>query len=81
MKNIKCLAVIVVVMLVLLCWQEPVYAQCAMCKAAAEANLREGGGDPRGLNAGILYILSLPYLVVGAIGFWWWRNRKKDVNA
>lgn len=55
-----------------------VSAQCAMCKGAAEANLRQGGGDPVGLNAGILYMLSVPYLLVGAIGFWWWRNRRPE---
>lgn len=53
-------------------------AQCAMCKGAAEANLKQGGGDPQGLNNGILYMLSMPYLLVGVIGFWWYRNRKKD---
>jgi hypothetical protein len=55
-----------------------VLAQCAMCKGAAEANLRQGGGDPVGLNAGILYMLSVPYLLVGGIGYWWWRNRRPD---
>ncbi|MFN0037319.1 MAG: hypothetical protein ACKVUS_19845 [Saprospiraceae bacterium] len=54
------------------------YAQCAMCKGAAEANLRMGGGDPVGLNNGILYMLSIPYLLVGVIGYWWWRNRRQD---
>lgn len=53
-------------------------AQCAMCKGAAEANLRQGGGDPVGLNNGILYMLSIPYLLVGCIGYWWWRNRKQE---
>lgn len=52
-------------------------AQCAMCKGAAETNLKQGGGDPQGLNNGILYMLSLPYLLVGGIGYWWWRNRNK----
>lgn len=54
------------------------FAQCAMCKGAAEANLRQGGGDPKGLNNGILYMFSMPYLLVGAIGYWWWRNRRLD---
>ncbi len=54
------------------------FAQCAMCKGAAEANLRQGGGDPVGLNKGILYMFSMPYLLVGAIGYWWWRNRRKE---
>lgn len=55
-----------------------VLGQCAMCKGAAEANLRQGGGDPVGLNNGILYMLSIPYLLVGVIGYWWWRNRQPE---
>lgn len=53
-------------------------AQCAMCKGAAEAALKQGGGDPVGLNKGILYMLSIPYLLVGSIGYWWWRNRRQE---
>ena len=55
-------------------------AQCAMCKAAAEANLKTGGTDPVGLNMGILYMLLAPYLLVGSIGYWWWRNRKTEAE-
>ena len=54
------------------------FSQCAMCKGAAEANLKMGGGDPVGLNNGILYMLSVPYLLVGGIGYWWWRNRNQE---
>ena len=54
------------------------FAQCAMCKGAAEANLKMGGGDPVGLNNGILYILCIPYLLVASIGYWWWRNRRNE---
>ena len=53
-------------------------AQCAMCKGAAEMNMKQGGGDPAGLNRGILYMLAMPYLLVGGIGYWWWRNRQKE---
>ncbi len=41
-------------------------------------NLKQGGGDPQGLNRGILYMLVMPYLLVGGIGYWWWRNRRKE---
>ena len=55
-----------------------VSAQCAMCKGAAETSLKQGGGDPQGLNTGILYMLSMPYLIVACIGYFWWRNRSKE---
>ena len=58
--------------------QPDVAAQCAMCKGAAETALKQGGGDPKGLNNGILYMLMMPYMVVGVIGYWWWRNRRKE---
>ena len=75
-KILKYIAFALVILLVLAA--EPLAAQCAMCKASAETNLKAGGGDPQGLNAGILYRLMLPYLLVGSIGYWWWRNRKSE---
>ena len=39
-------------------------AQCAMCKAAVEANLEGGGTKGSGLNDGILYLMAMPYLAV-----------------
>ncbi|MBK7938286.1 MAG: hypothetical protein IPJ82_14930 [Lewinellaceae bacterium] len=56
----------------------PASAQCPMCRMSAESNLKSGGTDGRGLNAGILYMLAMPYLVAAGIGFWWWRNRKNE---
>ena len=53
-------------------------AQCPMCKMSAESNLRNGGDAGRGLNAGILYLLVLPYAAVGFLGYLWWRNRRKE---
>lgn len=53
-------------------------AQCPMCRAAAESNLANGGTEGKGLNTGILYMLSLPYLLIGTIGYIWWRNRKEE---
>lgn len=80
MKNkvIKIAVFTAMAMIIIAFVAEPAAAQCAMCKASSEANLKAGGGDPRGLNAGILYMLAMPYLLVLGIGIWWWRNRKKE---
>ena len=56
----------------------PAQAQCPMCRMSAESNLKNGGTDGRGLNKGILFMLAMPYLVVGGIGLYWWRNRNKE---
>lgn len=53
-------------------------AQCPMCRMSAESNLQNGGTMGSGLNAGILYMLVAPYLIVGGIAFWWWKNRRKE---
>lgn len=55
-----------------------IFAQCPMCKAAAEANLKEGGKHALGLNSGILYLLVVPYLIIATIGIWWWRNYRHE---
>jgi hypothetical protein len=54
------------------------YAQCALCKASAESSLKEGKTQAKGLNTGILYLLVMPYLLVGGIGYWWYTQRKKS---
>lgn len=52
-------------------------AQCPMCRIGVESNLKNGGSAGSGLNAGILYMLAMPYLLVATFGFLWYRNRKK----
>lgn len=51
-------------------------AQCPMCRMSAESNLANGGTEGKGLNTGILYLLSLPYMLVMVLGFIWYRKRK-----
>jgi hypothetical protein len=55
-------------------------AQCPMCRMAVESNLKAGGKAGKGLNTGILYMLATPYLLVGALAFVWWRNRRRNVD-
>jgi len=55
-------------------------AQCAMCRAAPGSNLGAGGKTAHKLNTGILYMLSLPYLLVMTLGYIWYRNNKKVKN-
>ena len=56
-----------------------VYPQgCAMCKASLESNIQSGGEKGAGINEGILYLMSMPYiaLLLFAI-FWYFQNRKQ----
>ena len=45
-----------------------VNAQCVMCKAVAEDSAAEGAVG-RGINQGILYIMAIPYLLLGVLGY------------
>ncbi|MBD3749785.1 MAG: hypothetical protein IE931_09830 [Sphingobacteriales bacterium] len=55
-------------------------AQCAMCQATVESNLKGGGSTGKSLNAGIVYLLIAPYIAMVGIGFLWYKKyRKKDV--
>lgn len=55
-------------------------AQCPMCRMSAESNLKSGGTAGKKLNTGILYMLATPYLIIGTIGYIWWRNRKRETS-
>ena len=55
-------------------------AQCAMCRATVENNISSGENRiGSGLNTGILYLMVTPYLVIGVIGYFWYRNSKKKL--
>lgn len=51
-----------------------------MCRMSVESNYKNGGSAGKGLNMGILYMLAMPYLLVGTIGYLWWRNRNKEFS-
>jgi hypothetical protein len=41
-------------------------AQCAMCRAVLESE--EGQQTAKGINNGIVYLMAIPYVLVGAVG-------------
>jgi hypothetical protein len=58
---------------------EPSAGQCAMCRRNVESNKENHSNKVgTGLNKGILYLMSIPY-VIGAIGIAvWMKNRKQE---
>lgn len=53
-----------------------VEAQCPMCRMSGETNLKNGGTAAAGLNKGIIYLLSIPYILFGTVSYLWWKNKK-----
>jgi hypothetical protein len=59
-----------------------VMAQCAMCRTQLENNVSNGNaGIAAGINTGILYLLSMPYLIVLVIGYFWLKTSRKNAST
>ena len=54
-------------------------AQCAMCRATLETNVSNGSETvlSANLNIGILYLFAAPYIIIGAVGYLWYRRSRK----
>jgi hypothetical protein len=51
-------------------------AQCAMCRAVLESE--EGQKTAEGINNGIVYLMAIPYILIGGLGYFIYRKLKKD---
>ncbi len=50
-------------------------AQCAMCRAVLENE--EGGTKAEAINDGIVYLMAIPYILVGIVGYAIYKVRTK----
>lgn len=58
-----------------------VNAQCSMCTISAEQGSKNGNTQTVGLNTGVLYLLSVPYLMAIIVGVVWYKKyRKKNIH-
>ena len=74
----KILFITILVATLLLVIDQDIFAQCAMCRATVENNLKSGASSVgAGLNTGILYLMAFPYILLSVIAFVWYRNYKK----
>ena len=66
-----------VVMALILASPAASVAQCAMCLATVESNVQSQESQiGAGLNSGILYLMTIPYILIGTVGFIWYRYNK-----
>ena len=60
----------------------PSSAQCAMCRSQLENNVSNGEpGIAAGINTGILYLLSMPYLIAIVLGYFWYKSSRKNAST
>jgi hypothetical protein len=50
-------------------------AQCAVCAAGAASTARTNGSYGAGINSGIIYMLTITYLVFAIAGIYFLRHR------
>ncbi|MDI9355692.1 MAG: hypothetical protein QM536_01530 [Chitinophagaceae bacterium] len=54
-------------------------AQCSMCRSNIETHITEHNTVEVGenLNAGILYLLSTPYILIGVVMYLWYKRARR----
>ena len=67
--------------LVFIFYSSYIKSQCAMCKFVVESNLESGDDIGSGLNDGILYLMSAPYLVVLLFGIFYFLQKRKQKQS
>lgn len=56
-------------------------AQCSMCKAVVESNMQSGeSAVGKGINDGIVYIMFVPYILLGVVYFMYKHYKKEVAN-
>ncbi|HET7115529.1 MAG TPA: hypothetical protein VFI29_03520 [Hanamia sp.] len=48
-------------------------AQCSIC---AKTVMQMGTRPAEGFNDGIIYLMAVPYIAIGVVGYKWWKNNK-----
>jgi len=65
---------LITIFLLMIAFAASVNAQCSICTKTAQ---QLGEGPAQGLNSGILYLMFTPFILVGFIGYRWWKNNKE----
>jgi hypothetical protein len=55
-------------------------AQCAMCTINAEQGVKNGNTQAKGINSGVLYLMAIPYLMIGALGVLWYKKYRTNAT-
>lgn len=55
----------------------PATAQCSICTKTAS---QLGEGPAAALNSAIIYLALAPFVIVGYLGWRWWKNEKQVIQ-
>lgn len=48
-------------------------AQCSIC---TKTSMQQGEKAGKGMNGGIVYLMFMPLLIMGYVGYKWWKQEK-----
>jgi hypothetical protein len=65
----------ILILLVLLLVSPELWAQCSICTKSAQ---QLGEGPAKALNAGILYLAAMPFLIFGYIAYRWRKSQRGE---
>jgi hypothetical protein len=78
--NRRLVAILLLSIMVIAMFGVSAHAQCSMCVTALE-NSPEGKGMASSFNRGILFLLAIPYALLGTIGMVVYRAHRKKKAA
>lgn len=61
-------------LLIILCFGMQAMAQCSLCTKTAQ---QLGEGPAKGLNNGILMLAVTPLVIIGIMGFRYWKSNRE----
>ncbi|WP_207492116.1 hypothetical protein [Aridibaculum aurantiacum] len=54
---------------------QPAAAQCSIC---TKTSMQQGEKPARGMNSGIVYLMLTPFVVMGFLGYRWYKNQQGE---
>jgi hypothetical protein len=66
-------SLILILLLLIFFFPADLAAQCSICTKTAQ---QLGERPAKALNAGIIYLGLTPFLIIGYIGYRWWKNNQ-----
>jgi hypothetical protein len=73
--NMKKWGLLFVVVLVMMLFAVDAEAQCSICTKTAS---QLGEKPAKALNGAIIYLMSAPLLIIGFIGWRWWKTQQTE---
>ncbi len=52
-----------------------VNAQCSICSKSVQ---QMGDKPAKGFNTGIIYMMLVPYVAIGVVGYKWWKGNRSS---